>query len=235
VADVITFRHALALDEYRETFPPTLMHIDIDDDRDFKQVWFPGSHSDLGRMQPHGNGLVNVALRWMIEELDAVGVKFNENALKQLFPHFTRNQAVLSRLNSLEWLESGVCETLTPFWRGGGKKKRVPGWYGLTGKKTNEFIHPSLVMRGWATSQSNRSSIPGHSRHQSPDGTFYYKKTGNWSRNGSWSSDDTRAAMGLDMQDIPEDRFGAFQAFLGGYPTIWWDLGFGSWDACHSG
>ena len=234
MADVITFRHALALDEHRETFSPTLMHINDDDDRDFKQVWFSGSHCDLGKMKPNGVGLVNVALRWMIEELDAVCVRFCETALKEHFPHFTRNPAILSRLNSLEWLESGVRKTLTPFWRGGGKKKRVPGWYGLPGMKTNEFIHPSLVMRDWARSQSNRSSIEGHSRHRSLHGTFYYEKTGRWSPDGSWSPGATLPTMGLDMQNIPEDRFGALQAFLGGYPMAWWDLGFGSWGVCDS-
>lgn len=197
------------------------MHINVDSDRDVKQVWFSGSHYDLGKMDPHGTGLFNVALRWMIEELTIAGVRFSQPLLKAHFPKYTNDPAALKRENSDEWVEASVHCTWTLLWSGGGMKKRVPGWYGLEGKKTNEFIHPTIHHRQEGSNSRKRPSLEGHHRIQREDGTFYWKKTGNWSPKGSWSLDGSRSSSRIDMKDTPEEEFGVLQAQLGGYPFIW--------------
>ena len=58
-------RHALAIDEMRASFEPTLWT--NTEDRDVKQIWFPGAHSDVGGGYPE-IGLANGSLIWMIEE-----------------------------------------------------------------------------------------------------------------------------------------------------------------------
>jgi hypothetical protein len=78
-------RHALAADEKRGSFSPTLWDLDESDNR-VKQIWFPGVHSDVGGGYKE-NGLSNCALKWMVDEAQALGVKFKEKSLKQISPN----------------------------------------------------------------------------------------------------------------------------------------------------
>ena len=66
-------RHAVALDERRSSFTPTLW----DEDARVRQIWFPGVHSDVGGGYAE-TGLSDGALRWMIEESDSLGLNFNQ-------------------------------------------------------------------------------------------------------------------------------------------------------------
>lgn len=78
-------RHALALDENRGPFTPTLWSSPAPD-QDVEQVWFPGSHMDVGGGHPE-TGLSDCALRWMIDEArSAVGLEFREGVEKQIQP-----------------------------------------------------------------------------------------------------------------------------------------------------
>jgi uncharacterized protein (DUF2235 family) len=65
--------HAIAIDETRIDFTPTLW-----DDRDgIVQVLFPGAHADVGGGYPASeSGLANGALAWMVRQLAGVGVQF---------------------------------------------------------------------------------------------------------------------------------------------------------------
>lgn len=66
--------HAVSLDEQRIDFTPTLW----DNRKNIRQMLFPGAHADVGggyRM-PEESGLSDIALGWMLNELEAVGVKF---------------------------------------------------------------------------------------------------------------------------------------------------------------
>jgi hypothetical protein len=71
-------RHAVAVDEERTDFSPTLW-----DDRDrVVQVLFPGAHADVGggyRLEDSESGLSDGALVWMTGELQALGVRFSAN------------------------------------------------------------------------------------------------------------------------------------------------------------
>lgn len=94
-ADVGCARHAMALDERRGAFVPTLwtrrradgqrVPLTHADDERVKQLWFPGVHSDVGGGYPE-HGLSDGALTWMISEAQTVGLAFRDGALEQLAP-----------------------------------------------------------------------------------------------------------------------------------------------------
>ena len=68
--------HAVALDEQRNDFSPTLW----DPAANVTQVLFPGAHCDVGGGYPMTNdesGLSDGALKWMINQLTNVGVLFS--------------------------------------------------------------------------------------------------------------------------------------------------------------
>ncbi|MEN3973727.1 DUF2235 domain-containing protein [Emcibacter sp. SYSU 3D8] len=77
-------RHALAIDETRQSFMPTLW-TGIEDRPTVKQVWFPGVHSDVGGGYGHC-GLSDGALGWMIEEARLQGLAFRDGITAQLQP-----------------------------------------------------------------------------------------------------------------------------------------------------
>ena len=68
--------HALALDEKRGPFEPTLWEQKADaGDQTLEQVWFAGVHSDVGGgyREPE---LAEIALLWMVERARATGLAF---------------------------------------------------------------------------------------------------------------------------------------------------------------
>ncbi len=82
---VLNARHAVAADEERLPFSPTLWK-NINERKDtVKQLWFPGVHSDVGGGYRE-DGLSNIALKWMIEEAAALGIAFRTKMLKQITP-----------------------------------------------------------------------------------------------------------------------------------------------------
>lgn len=74
-ANVKQGRHAIAIDEQRADFSPTLWDAD---DR-IIQVLFPGAHADVGggyQVANNESGLSDGALKWMSDELANLGVRF---------------------------------------------------------------------------------------------------------------------------------------------------------------
>ena len=85
---VMTARHAVALDEMRATFQPTLWT--ETGGRDVKQIWFPGVHCDVGGGYREA-GLPDAALKWMIDEAAACdapgGLVFRSAMVDQIKPN----------------------------------------------------------------------------------------------------------------------------------------------------
>lgn len=69
--------HALSLDDERPTFRPVLW-TDPNQDRRLSQVWFAGVHANVGGGYPDG-GLSGVALRWIMDEAEVAGLRFNKS------------------------------------------------------------------------------------------------------------------------------------------------------------
>lgn len=66
-------RHAIAIDDARETFQPTLWT--EKDGKDVVQVWFAGVHSNVGGGYPK-QGMSLVAMDWMMHEAERKGLRF---------------------------------------------------------------------------------------------------------------------------------------------------------------
>ncbi|KAI0477024.1 ADP-ribosylation factor family-domain-containing protein [Xylaria cf. heliscus] len=76
--------HALALDETRRPFTPTLWERlpQEQDTSDLRQ--FPGSHANIGGGWPD-QGVANTTLAWMMDQLSSVGCEFKPDALERTF------------------------------------------------------------------------------------------------------------------------------------------------------
>lgn len=78
--NIITARHALAIDERRDDFKPTIWKqrpgVDIE------QVWFAGCHSDIGgglAPDEDGSRLSDYPLEWISDEAVKEGLKLTEH------------------------------------------------------------------------------------------------------------------------------------------------------------
>ena len=73
-------RHAMAIDELRDDFKPTIWKKRRG--MSLKQVWFTGVHSDVGGgYEPDANGqsLADIPLNWMIGEANKSGLEFEKH------------------------------------------------------------------------------------------------------------------------------------------------------------
>ncbi len=76
-ANVSIARHALAIDEQREDFEPTIWN--PNSGVDLKQIWFAGVHSDIGGSYPPdkktGIRTADTPLAWMLDEARTAGLE----------------------------------------------------------------------------------------------------------------------------------------------------------------
>jgi uncharacterized protein (DUF2235 family) len=82
-SNVQVARHALAIDERRIDFEPTIWR--ARDDLDLQQVWFAGSHADVGgghAPDPNGDVIADIPMRWLVREAKRAGLVTE--------PHLTR-------------------------------------------------------------------------------------------------------------------------------------------------
>ena len=82
--DVLNAYHALAIDERRAEFPPTLWSAPSGN-QTIEQVWFTGVHCDVGGSYPadsNGSALSDLTLAWMMTKAAALGLAFAPDALQ---------------------------------------------------------------------------------------------------------------------------------------------------------
>jgi uncharacterized protein (DUF2235 family) len=79
--------HALAIDERRKPFAPSLWTRPAGWDGTLEQVWFAGVHSNVGGSY-HPDGLANEALHWVIEKAENIGLEFDKSFLQYYRPCF---------------------------------------------------------------------------------------------------------------------------------------------------
>ncbi len=83
--------HAVAVDERRASFAPTLWAVRADDpacqtgDWRVEQRWFAGTHSNVGGGFEHA-GLSNLTLRWMAERAAGCGLALRPGFVEELDP-----------------------------------------------------------------------------------------------------------------------------------------------------
>ncbi|MEM9249539.1 MAG: DUF2235 domain-containing protein [Pseudomonadota bacterium] len=77
-------RHAVAMDERRQAFAPTLWS-DVAPGRDVEETWFAGVHGDVGGSYAR-TGLGDLALQWMMDAAGKRGLVFRDGTQEQLAP-----------------------------------------------------------------------------------------------------------------------------------------------------
>ena len=85
-SNVRVARHALAIDEQREDFEPTLWTPRAS--VDLKQVWFSGVHSDIGGgygpSKKTGTTVSDIALKWMLDQAANAGLELEPHVRARL-------------------------------------------------------------------------------------------------------------------------------------------------------
>lgn len=79
--------HALAIDERRNPFAPSLWTRPPGWNGTLEQVWFAGVHSNVGGSYSP-DGLANEALHWMVEKAEGLGLEFDKPFLQHYLPCF---------------------------------------------------------------------------------------------------------------------------------------------------
>jgi hypothetical protein len=162
---------ALALDERRFPFSPTLWEAKDDSKTYLKQVWFPGAHSNVGGSYADA-GIADVTLAWMMDQL-AGNTTPHPNGDKEPLDWIAFNEDYINYWNELEgdyyeehrlpqyrgWGMGYIYDTVYFPTSLTGTRTRTPGRYlktvYATGKpapgklleNTNEFIHCSVRAR----------------------------------------------------------------------------------------
>jgi uncharacterized protein (DUF2235 family) len=83
--DVLNAYQALAIDEKRREFPPTLWTSAPAPGQVMEQVWFAGVHCDVGGSYPE-TGLSNITLSWMLSKASGLGVEVDPAAAQMYLP-----------------------------------------------------------------------------------------------------------------------------------------------------
>ncbi|UCD69328.1 MAG: DUF2235 domain-containing protein [Betaproteobacteria bacterium] len=89
-SNVRVARHAMAIDERRADFEPTVWY--PRDKLDLKQVWFCGAHSDVGGSHSPDSGgwlLSDITLAWMMREASKSGLTLEPHLKRRLRPKAT--------------------------------------------------------------------------------------------------------------------------------------------------
>ncbi len=103
--------HALAIDERRGPFRPDLWtkssesKVDGSQTKDICQVWFPGSHSDVGG-GALDTKLSDETLLWMVQRASNVGLCFKEQQIQKIQAKVDRLQSYPE--NSFRWMYKGL-------------------------------------------------------------------------------------------------------------------------------
>lgn len=118
--------HALAIDEHRVPFAPTLWQRPPGWPGELEQAWFAGVHSNVGGSYKP-DGAANEALHWLVEKAERLGLAFDNAALAHYEPHFRAN------LN----------DSMTALYRPMGKLLRDVGKHVAHGEK----LHRSVLDR----------------------------------------------------------------------------------------
>ena len=118
--------HALAIDEQRKPFMPSVWKRPNGWSGKLEQVWFAGVHSNVGGGYAP-DGLANEALHWMVEKAEGHGLEFDSRFLAHFKPCY----------------DSIICDSMTAFYKIMGRGSRQIGGFSADG----EGIHQSALDR----------------------------------------------------------------------------------------
>lgn len=143
-------RHALAIDEHRDEFVPTLWTGESPPGSDIRQMWFAGAHADVGGGYLK-RGLADIPLHWMAGEAERAGLsldwsmlpapaaldplapqhesRLNWSRKDRLTPTIRQIMGTEPELGLLDWLYRPVDDDGNPL------------------RPINESLHPSVLDR----------------------------------------------------------------------------------------
>jgi uncharacterized protein (DUF2235 family) len=118
--------HALAIDEHRGPFVPTLWSTSPVAGQTVRQVWFPGVHTDVGGGYEEVD-LSDGSLQWMIDCAKEAGLAFD--------------QTVMDKHKLAPKPDGKIHESMTAFYRLQGIHQRP------IGADPTQSVHPSAIAR----------------------------------------------------------------------------------------
>jgi uncharacterized protein (DUF2235 family) len=113
-AQVKSAYHAMAIDERRLSFPPTLWDGEPAPEQVVEQVWFTGCHSSVGGGCPDA-GLSDITLKWMLGKCKDQGLEIDPAM-------WAKYQALDTTVHALDVID----ESWSPIW-GLPRQRAVPG------------------------------------------------------------------------------------------------------------
>ncbi|QIW95166.1 hypothetical protein AMS68_000684 [Peltaster fructicola] len=146
---------ALALDERRYAFQPTLWEKHPDNTSTLRQVWFPGAHSNVGGGYDDQQ-IANITLAWMMSQCSPF-LDFNPDyildEMEMNDTYYERNDQKIR-----PWSFGKIFDGMAGFYALGGSAIRTPGRYCAidhdTGRETrdplmdtHEYVHASVRAR----------------------------------------------------------------------------------------
>ena len=133
---------ALAIDERRKAFKPSIWERPAGWTGSLEQAWFAGVHSDVGGGYTP-DGLANEALHWMVEKAERLGLEFDNAFLQHYRPCFN----------------SVLHDSMSTMYRAMGAHVRPLGKNGTSG----EVVHQSALDRlGLAAVSYKPSNLGDH-------------------------------------------------------------------------
>lgn len=118
--------HALAIDEKRRPFAPSLWELPENSSQILEQVWFSGVHSNIGGGY-NKDGLANISLHWIVDKAKQHGMQFDQKFLAHYKP----------------WHRHELRDSMSLMYRVLVPKLRQLG----STSRGNESVHPLAVKR----------------------------------------------------------------------------------------
>ena len=120
--------HALAIDDKRKTFHPTLWDSDIESYQTLKQVWFSGMHTDVGGGYKE-HELSDIPFVWLFKQAELCGLKIYKKDRIEITPK-----------------ANGVMhDSMKGWWQSIVYKEKIRSW--PSGRKDKPIIHQSVIDR----------------------------------------------------------------------------------------
>ncbi|KAF2843357.1 hypothetical protein M501DRAFT_925408 [Patellaria atrata CBS 101060] len=146
---------ALALDEERTNFAPSLWEKPPGCTTTLRQVWFPGVHSNIGGGYQDSQ-LANITLAWMMSQLAPLLSLNYDYILREESSNAAYYRSTRQKIRP--WSFGRIYDSLSGLYNLGGGTARTPGTYYATDprdlnpterplRNTCEYIHPSVRTR----------------------------------------------------------------------------------------
>ncbi len=116
---VRSVRHAMSMDERRETFDLDRIAEPYAPQQDAMEVWFRGGHSDIGgtaslpadgsrKGKEPNRGRGNISLSWMLREARAFGLPFNQDYIDKMAADIDPNAPVMASKDPFDFGFLGI-------------------------------------------------------------------------------------------------------------------------------